>query len=117
MYLRKADDYWGSRAPLAKSEEYGGTPLDQALVVSHHLVKEFKNKHRVEKMNFVTFTDGDSGTMHAIQDEKMASKKVSSRSYRGERIIIINNIILNFQDPIQNLTLGYLLQDSPMKAH
>ena len=124
MYLRKADDYWGSRAPLAKSEEYGGTPLDQALVVSHHLVKEFKNKHRVEKMNFVTFTDGDSGTMHAIQDEKMASKKVSSRSYRGERIIIINKkrIELNSyratQDLLQNMaktlnvkTMGFFMAD------
>ena len=75
-------------------------------------------------MNFVTFTDGDSGTMHAIQDEKMASKKVSSRSYRGERIIIINKkrIELNSyratQDLLQNMaktlnvkTMGFFMAD------
>lgn len=59
MYKRAstARASWGD---LCKFEEWGSTPLNQALIVSHHLVKKFKRKHGVEKMNFITFTDGDA---------------------------------------------------------
>lgn len=59
MYKRASTsrNSWGD---LCKFEEWGSTPLNQALIVSHHLVKKFKRKHGVEKMNFITFTDGDA---------------------------------------------------------
>ena len=58
MYKRATTrSSWGD---LCRYEEWGSTPLNQALVVSHHLVKKFKAKHGVEKMNFITFTDGDA---------------------------------------------------------
>ena len=48
MYLRSKGDYYTTQSILARDEEYGSTPLNQALIVSHHLVKEFKIKHQVE---------------------------------------------------------------------
>lgn len=48
---------WGD---LCSYEEWGSTPLNQALMVATHLVKKFKAKHGVQKMNFITFTDGDA---------------------------------------------------------
>lgn len=48
---------WGD---LCSYEEWGSTPLNQALMVASHLVKKFKAKHGVQKMNFITFTDGDA---------------------------------------------------------
>lgn len=59
MYKRASTsrNSWGD---LCKFEEWGSTPLNQALIVSHHLVKKFKRKHGIEKMNFITFTDGDA---------------------------------------------------------
>ena len=51
---------WGE---LCTYEEWGSTPLNQALMVSHHLVKKFKARHGIEKMNFITFTDGDANNI------------------------------------------------------
>jgi hypothetical protein len=57
MHFRANTTGWGN---LCTFEEWGSTPLNQALMVSTHLVKKFKAKHGVEKMNFITFTDGDA---------------------------------------------------------
>ena len=54
----------------SKYEDWGSTPLNQALVVSDTLVKKFKQKHQVQKMNFITFTDGDSNTMSVMNDHR-----------------------------------------------
>lgn len=56
---------WGD---LCSYEEWGSTPLNQALMVSTHLVKKFKAKHGVQKMNFITFTDGDANKISTYVD-------------------------------------------------
>ena len=65
MYSRAKTSSWGS---LCRFEDWGSTPLNQALMVSTHLVKKFKAKHGVEKMNFVTFTDGDANRINTWYD-------------------------------------------------
>ena len=67
MYKRASTsrNSWGD---LCKFEEWGSTPLNQALIVSHHLVKKFKRKHGIEKMNFITFTDGDANRIAQYYD-------------------------------------------------
>lgn len=52
----------------ARSEDWGSTPLTQALIVSEELIRRFKGKHKIEKMNFVTFTDGDANYLFATDD-------------------------------------------------
>tara|TARA_R110001606_G_scaffold376589_2_gene535329 strand:+ start:134 stop:718 length:585 start_codon:yes stop_codon:yes gene_type:complete len=37
-------------------------------MVSTHLVKKFKAKHGIEKMNFITFTDGDANRISTYSD-------------------------------------------------
>ena len=58
--------YYGGSMPVPRCEEYGSTPLNQALIVSHDLIKTFINKHKIEKMNFVTFSDGDANGFNAV---------------------------------------------------
>ncbi len=125
MYLRKIDSYWDDIAPISKSEEYGSTPLDQAIIVSHHLVKTFKQKHRVEKMNFVTFTDGDANGIHAYQDRKLEDKKTESARYGyGKKIAIVQKkkVYLDRYSPTESLlknmaktlnvkTMGFFMAD------
>ena len=65
MYTRLRQNGWGD---LCRYEEYGSTPLNQALMVSTHLVKKFKAKHGIEKMNFITFTDGDANRISTYSD-------------------------------------------------
>ena len=123
MYLRMKDNYWGDSCPLAREEEYGSTPLNQALIVSHHLIKEFVAKHGIEKMNFVTFTDGDANGMYCTQDEKLDDKKISKGRY-GKRIAIINKkkVELDHYSPTDSLlknmaktlgvkTMGFFMAD------
>ena len=125
MYKRSTrNDYWSSDAALAKSEEYGSTPLDQALIVSHSLIKEFKLKHGVEKMNLCVFSDGDANTMHAVQDRKLEDKKISNERYSSERIAIINkrkvklgnyratdSLLLNISKSLNTKTMGFFMAD------
>ena len=124
MFLRKEDSYWDDIAPIGYSEQYGSTPLDQALIVSHHLVKEFKQKHRVEKMNFVTFTDGDANGMSAMQMKALESKKISERTYRSRRIAIIqkkkvmledyrptDTLLRNLGKSLNVKTMGFFMAD------
>ena len=124
MFLRKEDSYWDDIAPIGYSEQYGSTPLDQALIVSHHLVKEFKQKHRVEKMNFVTFTDGDANGMSAMQMKALESKKISERTYRTKRIAIIQKkkvmledyrptdaLLRNLGQSLNVKTMGFFMAD------
>jgi len=56
-----------ARQVYAKVEDFGSTPLHQALIVSYHLVKEMILKNNIEKMNFVTLTDGDSNTLRVYR--------------------------------------------------
>lgn len=65
MFRRLTSAGWGD---LCRYEEYGSTPLNQALMVSTHLVKKFKAKHGIEKMNFITFTDGDANRISTYSD-------------------------------------------------
>ncbi len=55
------------RAYTSRYEEFGSTPLNQALLVANQLVKKFVNKHSVQKMNFVTITDGDANRVQTYR--------------------------------------------------
>ena len=54
-------DYSKPEAPMLPREYYlGSTPLNEALIVMLKYIPLFKAKYRVEKMNFITLTDGGS---------------------------------------------------------
>jgi hypothetical protein len=123
MYGRKTNNYyWDS---LCSYEEYGSTPLDQALIVSHHLVKEFKIKHGVQKMNFITFTDGDSNGISAIQDRRLEDKKMDTNGYSagykaiidgkltdlGRRYNSTKNLLESLGKRYNTKTIGFFMAD------
>jgi len=61
-------------------EQMNGTPLNNALLAMMHVVEAFKTKHRVQKMNFITLTDGES--------ENMNVKYGVDTQGRGQRLIV-----------------------------
>jgi len=126
MWGRTFNDYWNERAPLARSEDYGSTPLNQAIIVSHKLVQEFKRKHGVEKMNFVTFTDGDANSTNTVEFKGLEDKKIGGRygSYGRQRIAIINkkkvqldkynmtaSLLENMSKSLGVKTMGFFMAD------
>lgn len=96
LYIKmKSDYYYDDETIASDNESYGSTPLNHALVVAHTLVKRFKAKHNVEKMNFVCLSDGDTNGMHVYQDRKLEAKKTRIREYgiRGINIMIENKLV------------------------
>jgi len=66
LYYRVHEESRGYDGCRSRFEQWGSTPLNQALVVSHEIVKNFINKFKVEKMNLITFTDGDANAVHTV---------------------------------------------------
>ena len=92
-FVRKerARDYWssGERSIMSKEEDYGSTPLNEALVVTTQLCKEFKMKHNVDKMNLVVISDGDANSSRAYHNQKLDIKRVNT-DYWGDSIIRVD---------------------------
>lgn len=94
LWLRSKVSQWTGREMIGKIEDFGSTPLNQALVVAHDLVKEFKVKNQVEKMNLVVLSDGESNSLQAYSDSKLEGNKVDTRgSYKGVNLIVDRKIV------------------------
>ena len=46
----------------------GTTPLNESLVVMNKLVPMFKKKYNIEKLTFITLTDGSSNSNYYINN-------------------------------------------------
>lgn len=67
-------------------ETMGGTPLDTAILAMYHHIADFKAKHNVQKMNFITLTDGQGDGLGIENGIDVRSQ--SSRGY-NKRVIDI----------------------------
>ena len=94
LHVRATASAYVSRQIIGKSEDFGSTPLNQALIMSHHLIKEFKVKHAIEKMNLVVFSDGDANRMQAYQDQSLEDNKVASHGmWKGINMMIDGKLV------------------------
>ena len=57
LYCLACDQYTHPRLCLS------GTPLDQTLITLHNLIPDFKKRTKIEKLNVIVLTDGESQTM------------------------------------------------------
>lgn len=80
----------GRRNWMGSMESMGGTPLDASLLVMYHHIAAFRAKHNVQKMNFITLTDGDS---EGVMVEKGIDIKSTGNAHR--RIIEVNGTKIN----------------------
>lgn len=125
LYLRSKVDRYVAREMCGKSEDFGSTPLDQALIVAHHLIKEFKIKNQVEVMNLVTFTDGDANQMSAYHDDSLKDNKVPAMcrwkggcTFRIDGKIVhsssrntTESLLLNIRKRYFTNTIGFFMAD------
>ena len=71
----------------------GSTPLNQALATMIDIIPKFKSKYGIEKMSFITLTDGasDGGDGIAADDTDYdGNYKLSSNPYKGRLVITVN---------------------------
>jgi hypothetical protein len=45
-----------------------GTPLNETIIAAHEIVKRFRLRHRVQKMNTIFLTDGDGSNLRYIKN-------------------------------------------------
>jgi len=77
-----------------KAEQLGSTPLIQALMASHYLVKNFKIKHQAQKVNFVVFSDGDGDHLRVTYPDARGD---GYHSYSSQTTMIIDGKRLDFK--------------------
>ena len=111
----------------ARCEEYGSTPLNDALMVTTDLIKQFRRKHGVDKMNLIVMSDGDTNASHAWRDMEMEDNKVSSSYYgaakvlidgrwitsKGRRVELTQDLLANIEKNYGCKTLGFFIADNP----
>ena len=94
LYLRSKIGGWSGRDIISNHEDWGSTPLDQALIMSHHLIKDFKSKNQVEKMNLVVFSDGESNSMRGYSDKSISDNKVETNlGYSAINIMVDGKLV------------------------
>ena len=71
------------RLYASKYEEFGSTPLNQALMVSNDLVKKFIKKNAIQKFNFVTITDGDANRAQTWRSQDNPNDMPIKSTYHG----------------------------------
>jgi len=78
--------------PIPVSEEYylSSTPLNEAILICQKLIPMFQSKYNVEKLSFITLTDGDSnGDMSAYTiDKNTENGKKPCSGYNSPQTII-----------------------------
>jgi len=73
---------WCNRGFNSEYECMSGTPLLETIIIGAHLVREFQEKTRVQKVNTIFLTDGDGGQL-SLNDSRVdtAFVKRDSHSY------------------------------------
>jgi len=71
---------------ISPLEDFGSTPLNQALMLSNHLAKKFINKHGIQKFNFITITDGDANRIRTYRYQDGEHDLPIANTYRNDKI-------------------------------
>ena len=114
------------RLYTSKYEEFGSTPLNQALMVSNDLIKKFIRKNAIQKFNFVTITDGDANRVHTWRSQNDPNDmpitsswvdnkvriKVGNKSYEtsaGKELT--QTLVNNIRETYNANTMGFFIAD------
>jgi hypothetical protein len=85
------ETYKGDRFSIPNEYSLGTTPLNEALVVMNKLVPLYKKKYNIEKMTFITLTDGASNSNYGcdvINNDGTTLRVKSNRSSSNPVITI-----------------------------
>ena len=132
MYLRYAlckSRNYTERYVLSPNEDYGSTPLNEALVASHVIIDKFKRTHNVENMNVVVISDGDTNGSRFVKtyNENIKRTDIGDRysTYRKMYINIMGKsvempdsrkggteaLLNNIKKQFNATTLGFFIAD------
>ena len=112
LYIRKElcqDNYTHrERCVMSKNEEYGSTPLNEALIHSHKMIDSFKRDNNIDNMNLVVISDGDANGLRVAKDYELEVKRTKYNSRWGGAVINIMGKNVQLKDTRKKATLGLL---------
>ena len=73
----------GTNFGMPNKYNLGNTPLNEALIMMLDIVPRFKKKYGIEKMNFITLTDGGANGYHGVYTDVEGKKS----GYSGQMIL------------------------------
>ena len=68
------DSYYGNEPSIV--EKMSGTPLSETAIVMTHLIKEFKEKHKIQKMSTMFLTDGAGQSLRFHNENTWNAKAI-----------------------------------------
>ena len=98
LYCLACDQYTHPRLCLS------GTPLDQTLITLHNLIPDFKKRTKIEKLNVIVLTDGES---QSVSYNKMYDRYGDEESRMGQSRIHYDCILRD-----RKLGRTYIIDDS-----
>lgn len=86
-YLEKK--YEGYVIPISTDYHLTSTPLNEALIMCNKIIPLFQSKYKVEKLSFITLTDGEANSDMAVYnaDNKTETGKSMANGYNVQTII------------------------------
>ena len=108
---KKSDVNLPCEFKLSEFEALNGTPLNEAIVSSVAIVKQFKDKYKLDIVNTVFLTDGESNETNTIIDKQHARGEVFiSHNVFNSNVIIrdISTMTEGKKPPGADLTVGLL---------
>ena len=124
MELAKDRYTYRERCVMSKNEDYGSTPLNEALVHSHKMIDSFKRNNNIDNMNLVVISDGDANGMSVARDR--TKNRVECDTYGGMIINVMGknvkmtdtrrggtkSLLQSIEKRFGVTTIGFFLADS-----
>ena len=63
-----------------------GTPLNSAIMVSVEAVKRFREDNRIDVVNTIILTDGESNSSYYYYDEDKCQRQIATADHNGNRV-------------------------------
>ena len=115
--------YWNSQNICM-----GGTPLNGSIIVAEKLINDFRKNNRIQIVNTIFLTDGDSNPARVRKDVSYDKKKqyiyvdkITKKTYNfGDRIgryggNVTNNLLRILKDRTDCNLIGFYLYDGAFK--
>tara|TARA_Y100000590_G_scaffold375267_1_gene440103 strand:+ start:276 stop:2408 length:2133 start_codon:yes stop_codon:yes gene_type:complete len=90
-------------------DQLGSTPLNEAIIVADDIYAKFQQKHRLEKVNVIFLTDGQSDGSYVVRDEDDENFRSFRLGWYSRRDETPTNYIV---DPKTKKSIGVLTNSS-----
>lgn len=82
----------GCHGAKGRVEELGSTPLNETLIAAHHMVKNFKAQHKVQKMTTIVLTDGEGQNIACRTNKERHLANTAAGKYDSYKDMIKLNL-------------------------